>query len=97
VTSIEVRLDGLYKIRKVDTTVETGFRVHLSDRDGKELVGDVAEVMTTLEDRQVIQEAEWSKAPVFLQINAKKRRDEVVDAIIVRARTYDPATDGAWR
>lgn len=97
VTSIEVRLDGLYKIRKVDTTVETGFRVHLSDRDGNELVGDVAEVMTTLEDRQVIQEAEWSKVPVFLQINAKKRRDEVVDAIIVRARTYDPATDGAWR
>lgn len=93
----ETRLDGLYKIRKVDTTAETGFRVHLSDRDGKEVVGDVAEMMTTLEDRRTIQEAEWSKVPVFLQINAKLRREQVVDAIIVRARAFDPETDGDWR
>lgn len=97
VESTEVRLDGLYKIRKVDTTVATGFRVHISDVKGRELVGDVAEVMTTLEDRKVIQDAEWERTPVFLQINAKERRGEYLDASIIRARAYDPATDGEWR
>lgn len=97
VEALEVRLDGLYKIRKVDTTVATGFRVHLLDRDGRELVGDVAEVMTTLADREIIRDAEWSKIPVYLQINAHKRREQVVDAVIVRARAYDPDTDGEWR
>ena len=95
--SVEVRLDGLYKIRKVDTTVATGFRVHISDKDGRELVGDVAEVMTTMEDRKIIQDAEWEKSPVFLQINAKERRGDYMDAKILRARKYDPDTDGAWR
>jgi hypothetical protein len=73
------------------------FRVHLVDKDGKELVGDVAEVMTTLEDRSVIQAAEWEKAPLFLQVNAKERRGEYFDAKILRARKFDPATDGTWR
>jgi hypothetical protein len=90
------RRDGLYKIRKVDTTSITGFRVHLSDKSKKELIGDVAEVMTTLEDRQVIKDAEWSKIPVFLQINAKERRGKIVEATIVRARLYEPETDGIW-
>lgn len=97
IESSDVRLDGLYKIRKVDTTVATGFRVHISDKDGKEIVGDVAEVMTTLDDRKVIQDAEWNKEPVFLQINAKQRRGEVFDAKIMRARKYDIETDGKWR
>ena len=97
VESSESRLDGLYTVRKVDTTVATGFRVHISDQKGTELVGDVAEVMTTIEDRKVIQDAEWSKVPVFLQINARMRRGKVSEAVIVRARSYDPDTDGAWR
>ena len=93
----DARLDGLYKIRKVDTTVATGFRVHLVDASGKELIGDVAEVMTTLEDREVIREAEWEKIPVYLQINAKERRGEHFDAKILRARKYEPGSDGEWR
>lgn len=97
VESSEVRLDGLYKIRKVDTTMATGFRVHLADAEGKELVGDVAEIMTTLEDRRVIQDAEWEKEAVFLQISAKERRGIVTDATILRARKYDPDTDGIWQ
>jgi hypothetical protein len=95
--SAEITLDGLYKIRKVDTTMATGFRVHLADATGKELVADVAEVMTTLEDRRVIQDAEWEKVAVYLQIKAKRRREVTTDAIILRARKYDPETDGEWR
>jgi hypothetical protein len=94
--SVETRLDGLYTIRKVDTTVSTGFRVHLSDKEGNELVADLAELFTTLSDRKVIQDAEWKKVPAFFQINAKSRRDEPIEAIIVRARAYEPETDGPW-
>lgn len=97
VEASDVSLDGLYKIRKVDTTMATGFRVHISDAQGKELVGDVAEVMTTLDDRKVIQEAEWEKAAVFLRIAAKVRRGVITDATILQARKHDPETDGAWR
>lgn len=96
VEATETRLDGVYRIRKVDTTVATGFRVHLLDRTGQDLIGDVAEVMTTLEDRKVIQDAEWGRVPVFLQINARKRRDEITEATILSARPYDPETDGEW-
>ncbi|ETD84938.1 hypothetical protein U703_04195 [Rhodobacter capsulatus YW1] len=96
VASEDVRLDGIYKIRKVDTTVATGFRVHLLRQSGEEIVGDLAELMTTLDDREVIRSAEWQKVPVFLQVNAKSRHGEIKDAVIIRARDYDPETDGEW-
>lgn len=96
VEATDVRLDGLYKIRKVDSSVSTGFRVSVVDKSGKELIADVAEVMTTLGDREVIRDAEWNKVPVFLQINARERRGEPIDAKIMRARQFDPETDGVW-
>lgn len=96
VESEEVRLDGLYKISAVDTTVVTGFRVHLFDKNGREFFGDVAEVMTTLQDRDLIRDAEWKKIPIFLQINGRVRRDKIVEATILRAREYDVSTDGAF-
>lgn len=92
----DVRLDGLYRIKRVDTTVSTGFRVQLVNQKGEELVADVAEVMTTLEDRAVIRDAEWEKLPAFFQINAKERRGGYADAVILRARKHDADTDGPW-
>lgn len=91
-----MRLDGLYRIKRVDTTVATGFRVQLVGPKGDELVADVAEVMTTLEDRAVIRDAEWNKVPAFFQINAKERRGVYTDAVILSARKHDPETDGPW-
>lgn len=91
--SKDVRLDGVYTVRKVDTTVDTGFRVYLMRKDGKEITADVADLIATLDDRDAIRDAEWNKVPLFLQINGKERRGEVFDAIIIRARPFDPTTD----
>lgn len=64
----DVRLDGVYRIFKVDTTVATGLRVHLSATDGREFAAEVADVMTTVKDRELIQDAEWSKVPIYLEM-----------------------------
>lgn len=90
-------VQGIYKIRKVDTNVATGFRVHLADPAGVEIVADVAELMTSLDDRDVIRRAEWEKIPVFLRLDVKKRRGQIVEATILSARKYEQETDGTWQ
>lgn len=97
--SQEQRLDGNYRVLKVDTTVPDGFRVFIEDIDTHESFGaDVQEVMSSLSDREIIRDAEWSKAPVTLQINAKVKRGVVQEATILRATKLefedDPSTSG---
>ncbi len=41
--------------------------------------------MSSIDDRKIIQEAEWSKAPVRLQVNAKVIRGVVQEATILKA------------
>lgn len=87
----EERRDGIYKVLKVDTTVPNGFRVHIeSVASGETMQAHVQEVMSSLNDRAVIQAAEWSKVPVELQINARVKDERVVDAVILRAAKYEP-------
>ncbi|MBL3562591.1 hypothetical protein [Rhodovulum sulfidophilum] len=86
----ETRKDGAYYIRKVDTTVPDGFRVYVEEMNTKETFqASVQEVMSSLEDRQIIQDAEWNKVPVSLQINAKVKKGHVLEAIILRADKYE--------
>lgn len=89
-SSEEARKDGVYYIRKVDSTVPDGFRVHVEEVNTAEsFQASVQEVMSSIEDRQVIQDAEWNKVPVSLQINAKVKKGQVLEAIILRADKYE--------
>lgn len=89
-TSEDTRKDGVYYVRKVDTTVPDGFRVHLEDiATGESFQASVQEVMSSIEDRETIQNAEWKKVPVSLQINAKVKKGQVVEAIVLRADKYE--------
>ncbi len=47
------------------------------------------EVLSSLEHREVIKDAEWSKVPVQLQVNAKVNKGKVVEAVILRADKYE--------
>lgn len=86
----EERKDGVYKVHKVDTTVPDGFRVHIENVEtGEVLQANVQEIMSSLNDRKLIQEAEWSKVPVQLQINARVKKGKVVDALVLRADKYE--------
>jgi len=95
-TSEDIRKDGNYYIRKVDTTVPDGFRVHLEEMGtGEAFQASVQEVLSSLADRQLIQDAEWNKAPVSLQVNAKVKKGRVLDAVILRADKYERPDDTA--
>lgn len=84
------RLDGPYKILKVDTTVPDGFRVLIEDVNTEEsFQASVQDVMASEKDREIIQQAEWSKIAVRLKVNAKRRRGEVFDATIMSAKKIE--------
>lgn len=88
------RLDGSYKVLKVDTTVPDGFRVLIEDtKSGDTFQAGVQDVMATAEDREIIRDAEWSKVPVRLKVNAKRRRGEVVEATIMSAEVHEFNSD----
>lgn len=92
----EERKDGVYRIQKVDTQVADGFRVYVENTaDGEEFSASVQEIVSSLSHREVIKEAEWSKVPVELQINAKVNKGRVVEAVILRADKHEtPKNDG---
>jgi len=91
----EERKDGIYRIQKVDTQVPDGFRVYVeSVENGEAFAASVQEVVSSLNHREVIKEAEWSKVPVQLQINAKVSKGKVSEAVILRADKYEvPETE----
>ena len=73
--TVEERRDGNYRVRKVDTTLPDGFRVFVENVENQEtFAADVQEVMSSANDRVIIKDAEWSKATVRLQINAKGKK-----------------------
>ncbi|MCG7574428.1 hypothetical protein MHM39_12695 [Phaeobacter sp. CNT1-3] len=86
----EVRKDGNYRILKVDTTVPDGFRVLVENIEtGERFSADVQQVLESHEDRAVIQAAEWSKVPVRLQVNARQKRGQIIEAIILKAEKFE--------
>jgi hypothetical protein len=86
IESIDERRDGDYRVQKVDTTVLNGFRVFVVNiENGQTFAADVQEIMSSEKDREIIKNAEWSKVPVRLQINAKVKRGVVQEAAILKA------------
>jgi hypothetical protein len=85
--STEVRLAGVYRIGKVDTTASDGFRVTLVDeKTGEEISASLIDAIISAEHRAAIQEAEWNKQPVFVELTARRLRRRLVDAVIVDAK-----------
>lgn len=86
IESIDERRDGDYRVQKVDTTVLNGFRVFVVNiENGQTFAADVQKIMSSEKDREIIRDAEWSKVPVRLQINAKVMRGVVQEATILKA------------
>jgi hypothetical protein len=83
----DIRLSGVYRVSKVDTTSPEGFRVTLSDiKTGQDVTAAMLDVLLSEEQRKVIQDAEWHKRPVFVEMKARKLRNRVVDAVVLNAR-----------
>jgi len=83
-TSNEVRLDGEYRILKVDSSKADFFKVELQDDKGKRFWAVLQDATVTKErNKEYLQEAEWSKKPINLVINGKEVKGEVSTAFII--------------
>lgn len=86
--SMEIRLDGNYRIEKVDSTDPECFKVQVrnveSDLRISCIVQDV--FLDAIEHKKALQQAEWDRKPVHLSINAKELDGEIKSAVILFVR-----------
>lgn len=85
--SNEVRLDGNYRLLKLDWSDSTKFKVKvINTRTGLQIDAVVQDDSLTGKYKEALKAAEWSRTPVALKINAKLfGEDDYRDAIIVSA------------
>lgn len=88
--ALEQRVDGYYRILKVDSTNPDAFKVHVRRNRG------AAEFDAVLQDdtldkrrKQVLQDAEWDRTTVYLHINAKVMDGTIRQATILDAMRAD--------
>jgi len=84
--SEEIRLDGMYRILNVDSSNPDEFKVRIrSQESGDEFIAKVQDGTMDRRYLDAIQNGEWSRRPVRLQINAKSVKDEIKNAVVMRA------------
>jgi len=90
--STEVRLDGVYRLVKLDWTDPLKFKVRVySTTTGTEFDADVQDDSLTGRYKEYLREAEWSRSPVSLKINAKVfGAEQYHDAVIVAVEPVPP-------
>lgn len=82
--SDEVRLDGVYRLLKLDWSDVTKFKVRVWNTETRlELEAEVQDDTLTGNYKALLQKAEWERAPVKLQINARKVGEEYRGAVIL--------------
>lgn len=82
--SEEVRLDGIYRILRNDTTDPTAFKVRVRNSG----TGDVLDALVqddtlTSVYKNTLREAEWDRIPVSLRINAKSLDGAIKNAVVI--------------
>jgi hypothetical protein len=82
-----VRLDGQYRLLKLDWSDSNRFRVRVFNVDtGLQLDAEVQDESLTGKYKDALKAAEWSRTPIHLQINAKLLgENEYREAIIISA------------
>lgn len=92
--SSEVRLDGIYRLIKLDWTDPLKFKVRVFNvESGLQLDAEVQDDSLTGKYKEALREAEWSRAPVSLKINAKLLGDQYRDATVIAAEPAPGDTD----
>lgn len=90
--SSEVRLDGVYRLVKLDWTNPLKFRVKVFGiHNGLSLDAEVQDDSLTGKYKEALREAEWNRAPVSLKINAKLLGDDTYrEVLVISAEKYVP-------
>lgn len=81
--AMKTRLDGVYRITRVDSGDPLLFRVKVRRiEDGLTFDADVQDEFVNPTNKQILQRAEWGRRPVKLKIEAKMFDDEIRGAVI---------------
>lgn len=83
--SSEIRLDGNYRLLKLDWSNSDRFKVKVINVDnGLKLDAEVQDETFDGKYKDALKKAEWERKPVFLEVNAKLlSEDEFRDAVII--------------
>jgi len=85
--STEVRLDGTYRLQKLDWSEPGSFKVRVCRVSDNMIVdADVQDDTLTGAYKDILKAAEWNRKPVLLSINAKQVNEEYKNAVIVRVQ-----------
>ncbi len=89
--AVEKRLDGFYRIVRVDSSNPEEFRVKVrKHRSSQEFEAVVEDTSLDSEKKEVLQYAEWERTTVYLNINAKVLDGEIKQAVILGVLRADP-------
>lgn len=85
VQAVEDRVDGIFRIIKVDSSNFEFFKVKVRNiADGTELSVTIKDKdITDRRKKECLQDAEWNKIPVVMRMNVKRLRGVIVSASIL--------------
>lgn len=87
----EKRLDGFYRVVRVDSSDPDEFKVKIRrNRTNTEFEAVLQDESLDAEKKEVLQYAEWERTTVYLHINAKVLDDVIRSAVILGVERRDP-------
>lgn len=87
-TAREVRLDGRYRISRIDWSTIGSFKVRIDGVDNSlSLDADVQDDSLDGKHKEAIRVAEWSRQAVWLQVNAKHYGDNDYRSVVIMTAT----------
>ncbi|MDC7825294.1 hypothetical protein PQS90_09040 [Pseudomonas sp. BLCC-B13] len=88
--AVENRLDGYYRILRVDSSNPDEFKVKVrKNRATLEFEAVVEDAFLNAEMKEVLQYAEWERTTVYLNINAKLMDEKIKSAVILGVARAD--------
>ena len=86
----EVRLDGFFVILWVSSGAQRdGYRAWVRREDGLETLIDIPSTAISSDEKSILQKSEWEKKSLYMRINARMRRREIVSAKLIQAGMED--------
>lgn len=89
--AVEKRLDGYYRITRVDSSNPDVFKVKVRRHKSlDEFEAVVEDTSLTGDKKEILQYAEWERTTVYLSINAKEMDGDIKQAVVLDVVRRDP-------
>lgn len=94
--SVELRMDGMYRIEEVNSTDPECFKVKVRNIHNDLRINCVVQdvFLDASENKRALQQAEWDRKPVHLSINAKHIDGDIKSAVILYVKEAEPPKEG---